>query len=87
MSMIRHPMYSNLRSFMRSPFDGWEDAFENSMMPAEGTILTKGRWVEDKYKVVYVRDESGEIVEWKYVKIKETDNEQQEGVSDGVSKG
>tara|TARA_R110002012_G_scaffold58701_4_gene152689 strand:- start:1718 stop:1879 length:162 start_codon:yes stop_codon:yes gene_type:complete len=41
-----------------------------STIPEEGTIVTQGRMVYDSYKVEYVRDEDGEVVEWKHVRIK-----------------
>jgi len=40
------------------------------MIPEEGTRIKKGRWVEEEYEVIYERDEDGDIVEWKYKRVK-----------------
>tara|TARA_R100000750_G_C2312169_1_gene82895 strand:+ start:589 stop:819 length:231 start_codon:yes stop_codon:yes gene_type:complete len=56
--MVRNPMYN------------WNDAYTMSTIPEEGTKVKIGRWVEDEYEVAYVRDEEGNVVEWKHIKVK-----------------
>jgi hypothetical protein len=59
-----------LLDIVRNPMYNWNDAYTMSTIPEEGTIVTQGRMVYDSYKVEYVRDESGDVVEWKHVRIK-----------------
>ena len=56
--MVRNPMYN------------WNDAYTMTTIPEEGTKVKIGRWVEDEYEVAYVRDEDGNVTEWKHVKVK-----------------
>ena len=56
--MVRNPMYN------------WNEAYTMSTIPEEGTKVKIGKWVEDEYEVAYVRDEEGNVVEWKHVKVK-----------------
>jgi hypothetical protein len=56
--MVRNPMYN------------WNEAYTMSTIPEEGTIVKIGKWVEEEYKVAYVRDEDGNVTEWKHVKVK-----------------
>ena len=59
-----------LLDIVRNPMYNWNDAYTMSTIPEEGTIVTQGRMVYDSYKVEYVRDESGDVVEWKHERIK-----------------
>ena len=59
-----------LLDIIRNPMYNWSDSYTMSTIPEEGTIVTQGRKVYDSYKVEYVRDEDGEVVEWKHVRIK-----------------
>ena len=61
---------NNMLSLMRDPFFNRHEYYNQSKIPEEGLRVTKGRWVEDEYEVVYVRDEEGDVTEWKYVKVK-----------------
>jgi len=56
--MVRNPMYN------------WNEAYTMSTIPEEGTKVKIGKWVEDEYEVAYVRDEEGNVVEWKHIKVK-----------------
>ena len=58
LDIVRHPMYN------------WNEAYTMSSIPEEGTRVKIGKWVEDEYEVAYVRDEEGNVVEWKHVKVK-----------------
>ena len=58
LDIVRHPMYN------------WNDAYTMSTIPEEGAIVKIGKWVEDEYEVTYVRDEDGNVIEWKHVKVK-----------------
>ena len=57
-------------NLIRDPFFDWNEAYNQSTIPAEGTRVKKGKWVEEEYEVTYERDEDGDIVEWKYTKVK-----------------
>ena len=46
--MVRHP----LRNFFSSPFDvDWSEAYKQSMIPEDGTIIVQRELVEKKYRV------------------------------------
>ena len=60
----------DLLNLVRDPFFNWNEAYTQSMIPEEGTRIKKGRWVEEEYEVIYERDEDGDIIEWKYRKVK-----------------
>ena len=51
--MVRHP----LRNFFSSPFDvDWNEAYKQSMIPEDGTIIVQRELVEKKYRVKHERD-------------------------------
>ena len=53
--MIRHP----LRNFFSSPFDvDWSEAYKQSMIPEDGTIIVQRELVEKKYRVKHESDGS-----------------------------
>ena len=54
MSMIvRHPF----RNFFSSPFDvDWNEAYKQSMIPEDGTIIVQREMVEKKYRVKHEGD-------------------------------
>ena len=56
MSMIvRHPF----RNFFSSPFDvDWNEAYKQSMIPEDGTIIVQRELVEKKYRVQHESDGS-----------------------------
>ena len=56
MSMIvRHPF----RNFFSSPFDvDWNEAYKQSMIPEDGTIIVQRELVEKKYRVKHESDGS-----------------------------
>ena len=61
--MIRHP----LRNFFSSPFDvDWNEAYKQSMIPEDGTIIVQRELVEKKYRVKHESD--GTV---KYIQITE----------------
>ena len=64
MSMIvRHPF----RNFFSSPFDvDWNEAYKQSMIPEDGTIIVQRELVEKKYRVKH--DSHGSI---KYIPFTE----------------
>ena len=59
-----------LLDIIRNPMYNWNDSYTMSTIPEEGTTVTQGRMVYDTYKVEYVRDEEGNVVEWKLVRVK-----------------
>ena len=59
-----------LLDIIRNPMYNWNEAYTMSTIPEEGTIVKIGKWVEEEYKVAYVRDEEGNVVEWKHVRVK-----------------
>ena len=59
-----------LFDIIRNPMYNWNDAYTMSTIPEEGTKVKIGRWIEDEYEVAYVRDEEGNVVEWKHIKVK-----------------
>ena len=59
-----------LLDILRNPMYNWNESYTMSTIPEEGSIVKQGRTVYDSYKVEYVRDEDGEVVEWKHVRIK-----------------
>ena len=54
MSMVvRHPF----RNFFSSPFDvDWNEAYKQSMIPEDGTIIVQREMVEKKYRVKHEGD-------------------------------
>ncbi len=51
--MVRHP----LRNFFSSPFDvDWSEAYKQSMIPEDGTIIVQRELVEKKYRVKHESD-------------------------------
>ena len=56
MSMVvRHPF----RNFFSSPFDvDWNEAYKQSMIPEDGTIIVQRELVEKKYRVKHESDGS-----------------------------
>ena len=47
--MVRHP----LRNFFSSPFDvDWSEAYKQSMIPEDGTIIVQRELVEKKYREI-----------------------------------
>ena len=53
--MIRHP----LRNFFSSPFDvDWSEAYKQSMIPEDGTIIVQRELVEKKYRGKHESDGS-----------------------------
>ena len=51
--MVRHP----LRNFFSSPFDvDWNEAYKQSMIPEDGTIIVQRELVEKKYRVRHESD-------------------------------
>ena len=65
-------MYGDMRRLfdaVRNPMYNWNESYSMASIPEEGTRVRIAKVVEDEYEVVYVRDESGKVVEWKHVKV------------------
>jgi len=53
--IVRHPF----RNFFSSPFDvDWNEAYKQSMIPEDGTIIVQRELVEKKYRVKHESDGS-----------------------------
>ena len=59
-----------LLDILRNPMYNWNESYTKSFIPEEGTIIKISKRVEDEYTVVYLRDEGGDVVGWKHIRIK-----------------
>ena len=71
MSMIvRHPF----RNFFSSPFDvDWSEAYKQSMIPEDGTIIVQRELVEKKYRVKHENDGSIKYIPFTEEVVDESD--------------
>lgn len=71
MSMIvRHPF----RNFFSSPFDvDWNEAYKQSMIPEDGTIIVQRELVEKKYRVKHENDGSIKYIPFTEEVVDESD--------------
>lgn len=57
-NMMISPLFNMMRS-IRDPFDvSWNDAYQQSMIPEDGAIITKTEMVTKKYRVKHGEDGS-----------------------------
>ena len=71
MSMVvRHPF----RNFFSSPFDvDWSEAYKQSMIPEDGTIIVQRELVEKKYRVKHENDGSIKYIPFTEEVVDESD--------------
>ena len=71
MSMVvRHPF----RNFFSSPFDvDWSEAYKQTMIPEDGTIIVQRELVEKKYRVKHESDGSIKYIPFTEEAVDESD--------------
>jgi hypothetical protein len=61
-SMMINPLFDMVRS-MRDPFDvSWDEAIRQSMIPEDGSIITRTETVKKQYKVAHKENGTIELV-------------------------